>query len=55
MRARITITSDYSDQTEAKLVADLEPALDRWMLEPINHGAMSLEKSKPEQSIYMHV
>jgi hypothetical protein len=55
MRVRIAISSDYSGQTEAKLLADVKPALDRWMSESINQGAMSLEKSKPEESIYMHV
>jgi hypothetical protein len=55
MKARITITSDYSDQTEAKLVTTLKTVLDRWMWESLNHGAISLETSESGQVFYLHV
>jgi hypothetical protein len=54
MKARITITSDYSDQIEAKLAADLDPVLDRWIWESLNQGAIILVTSNPELPLYVH-
>ena len=45
MRARITITSDYSDQTEAKLAAGLMPVLNRWMFVEVNNSAQFFAES----------
>jgi hypothetical protein len=52
---KLTITSDFSDQTEAKLAADLRPMLNFWIWESIKYGAISLEVTNPDQALYVHV
>jgi hypothetical protein len=42
----LTIECNYPNQTRGKLLADLNPVLDAWMLEEVNNSAQLFEKSK---------